>query len=266
MGEKNNQWWDWGLDKNISGSFPDSFSLMLGKPRLRLNNLKTSLRVPCLGLNPITDSISLQLKNGKSGWVLTFSMPNNGLDLVGWLVVLGLTAFETVFQSISSRLPKRGRKRRERIDESKNVQTTPTRTYYKRSRPLPYCNPNCRTPRNCKFTQLHRTTRPPPMCLNHYVLDILHRISNYTGLHHSNQKYQWNNSFIFAKNKINAYSFFIVIIIYQSYRKYFIYSRLSLSRSRRDPLKHFELSVLRHIRFAELRKIPIEHQISQMNM
>ena len=33
------------------------------------------------------------------------------------------------------------------------------------------------------------------------------------------------------------------------------YSRLSLSRSRREPLKHFEISVLR---FAELRKIPIE--------
>ena len=32
-----------------------------------------------------------------------------------WLVVLGLTAFETAFQSISSRLPKRGRQRRERI-------------------------------------------------------------------------------------------------------------------------------------------------------
>ena len=30
-------------------------------------------------------------------------------------------------------------KRRERIDESKNVQTTPTRTYCKRIRPLPYC-------------------------------------------------------------------------------------------------------------------------------
>ena len=50
-----------------------------------------------------------------------------------------------MFQSISGRLPKRGRKRRERIDESKNVQTTLTRTYCKRSRPLLYCNPNCRT-------------------------------------------------------------------------------------------------------------------------
>ena len=38
----------------------------------------------------------------------------------------------------------------------------------------------------------------------------------------------------------------------------YMYSQLSLSRSRRDPLKHFEISVLRHIRFAELRKIPME--------
>ena len=37
-----------------------------------------------------------------------------------------------------------------------------------------------------------------------------------------------------------------------------IYDRLLLSRSRRDPLTHFEISILQHIRFAELRKIPIE--------
>ena len=36
------------------------------------------------------------------------------------------------------------------------------------------------------------------------------------------------------------------------------YSRLSLSRSRRDLLKHFEISILRHIRCAVLRKIPME--------
>ena len=36
------------------------------------------------------------------------------------------------------------------------------------------------------------------------------------------------------------------------------YSRFSLSRSRRDPLEHFKISVRRHFRFAELRKIPIE--------
>ena len=32
------------------------------------------------------------------------------------------------------------------------------------------------------------------------------------------------------------------------------YSRLSLSRNRRDPLKHFKISVLRHIRFVVLRE------------
>ena len=31
------------------------------------------------------------------------------------------------------------------------------------SRPLPYCNPNCRTPRHWKFTQHLCTTRPPPL-------------------------------------------------------------------------------------------------------
>ena len=39
------------------------------------------------------------------------------------------------------------------------------------------------------------------------------------------------------------------------------YSRLSLSRNRRDPLKHFEISVLRHIRFVVLRK----KQLEQLN-
>ena len=37
-----------------------------------------------------------------------------------------------------------------------------------------------------------------------------------------------------------------------SRRLFLIYSRLSLSRSRRDSLEYFEISVLRHIRFAEL--------------
>ena len=49
--------------------------------------------------------------------------------------------FETIFQSISGRLPERGRKKTEMIDERKNVQTNPTRTYCKRNRPLP-CYPN----------------------------------------------------------------------------------------------------------------------------
>ena len=40
------------------------------------------------------------------------------------------------------------------------------------------------------------------------------------------------------------------------------YSRLSLSRNRRDPQKHFEISVLRHIRFVVLRK---KKQLEQPN-
>ena len=47
--------------------------------------------------------------------------------LVGWLVgCFGLNdPLRPVFQSISGRLPERGRKKRELIDERKNVQTTP---------------------------------------------------------------------------------------------------------------------------------------------
>ena len=84
-------------------------------------------------------------KNSVEFGVLPVCTLLTGNQLVGWLI-WALRPFETVFQSISGRLPERGRKRRKRIDDSKNVQTTPTRTYYKRSRPLPYCNPNCRTP------------------------------------------------------------------------------------------------------------------------
>ena len=74
-----------------------------------------------------------------------------------------LRQYFSLYRAISQREGERGEKR---IDESKNVQTTPTRTYYKSSRPLPYCNPNCRTPRHWKFTQHHRTTRPPPSRLS----------------------------------------------------------------------------------------------------
>ena len=47
-------------------------------------------------------------------------------------------------EPVSCRLPEKGRKRRERIEESKNVQTTPYRTYCKHNRHLPYYHPNCR--------------------------------------------------------------------------------------------------------------------------
>ena len=42
---------------------------------------------------------------------------------------------------------------------------------------------------------------------------------------------------------------------------YYTYSRLSLSRNRRDPKKQFEISVLRHIRFVVLRTKQFEQPI-----
>ena len=45
----------------ISGSFSDYLSFMLSKPRMRLNNLKTSLEFPCLGLSPIIDFFCLTI-------------------------------------------------------------------------------------------------------------------------------------------------------------------------------------------------------------
>ena len=70
-----------------------------------------------------------------------------------------LRQYFSLYRAVSRREGERGK----RIDESKNVQTTPARTYCKHNRPLPYCNQNCRTPRHWKFTQHHRTTRPPPV-------------------------------------------------------------------------------------------------------
>ena len=75
------------------------------------------------------------------------------MTTIGWLVgCLGfngpLRHYFSLYRAVSQREGERGEKR---IDESKNVQTTPTRTYYKRSRPLPYCHPNCRTPRHWKL-------------------------------------------------------------------------------------------------------------------
>ena len=55
-----------------------------------------------------------------------------------------LRQYFSLYRAVSQREVQRG----ERIEESKNVQTTPTRTYCKRKRPLPYYYPNCRTPRH----------------------------------------------------------------------------------------------------------------------
>ena len=82
------------------------------------------------------------------------------VHLVGWLFWVQ-RPFETVFQSISDRLPKRGRRSRERIDESKMSKQPPPAPTSSAVGPCPTFFPNCRTPRHWKLTQGHRTYRPP---------------------------------------------------------------------------------------------------------
>ena len=72
-----------------------------------------------------------------------------------WLVGFGFNGPLRQYFSLYRAVSQREGEREERMDESENVQTTPTRTYCKRNRPLPYCNQNCRTPRHWKFTQHH---------------------------------------------------------------------------------------------------------------
>ena len=60
-----------------------------------------------------------------------------------WLVgCFGLNGPLRQYFSLYRAVSQREGERTEVIDERKNVQTTPTRTYCKYNRPLPYCNPN----------------------------------------------------------------------------------------------------------------------------
>ena len=96
--------------------------------------------------------------------------------LVGWLFGWFNGPLRQYFSLYRAASPKEREKERERIDESKNVQTSPARTYCKRNRPLPYCNQNCRTPRHWKFTQHHRTTRPPPHIHRTQIITTMSRL------------------------------------------------------------------------------------------
>ena len=59
---------------------------------------------------------------------------------VGWLVgCFGFNGPLRQYFSLYRAVPQReGERKREKTDERKNVQTTPTRTYCKHNRPLPY--------------------------------------------------------------------------------------------------------------------------------
>ena len=115
----------------------------------------------------IRDCLALQLmlQNFKRSGDIRGLYVNDALNsrvqdwLVGCFGFNGpLRQYFSLYRTISQREGERG----DMIEESKNVQTTPTSTYCKRNRPLPYYHPNCRTPRHWKVTQDHRTTWPPP--------------------------------------------------------------------------------------------------------
>ena len=81
------------------------------------------------------------------------------MSLVRWLY--GLNGPLRQYFSLSGRLPKRWRKKKERIVESKNVQTTPPAHTASAIGSCPTIIQISRTPRHWKFTQDHCTTRPP---------------------------------------------------------------------------------------------------------
>ena len=87
------------------------------------------------------------------------SHAGNILKRLNWLVgCFGFNGPLRQYFSLYRAVSQREGERRARIDESKNVQTTPTRTYCKRNRPLPYCNQDCKTPRH---GSLPSTIAPP---------------------------------------------------------------------------------------------------------
>ena len=109
-----------------------------------------------LGKLPVPGRPTIRIWGWSGGAMVLGKLPVSGRPTV--LTTVGPTALAVGAGGSCLDIFKE-REKEERIVECKNVQTTPTRTYCKCSRPLPYCNPNCRTPRHWKFTQHHRTTQ-----------------------------------------------------------------------------------------------------------
>ena len=98
-----------------------------------------------------------------------------------------------------------------------------------------------RTPRHWRFTQHHRITRLP----------LENLVKKGSVLRYKN--------IISSGSNLPLLDLLVFRLTHHTRvgrKSVLLYSRLSLSRSRRDPLTHFEISVRRHSRnFAELRKI-----------
>ena len=122
---------------------------------------------------PVDSSILINWKSpfmnlGVSGVFIFYHL----YILVDWLFRV-YWPFETVFHSISGRLPMRGRKKREIIDERKNAQNTPPAPTASAIGPCSTAIQTSRTPRYWKFTQHHRTTRLLPIIFIDIAVDYM---------------------------------------------------------------------------------------------
>ena len=131
-------------------------------------------------------------------------LKRQGKKKIFWVGCFGFNGpfrqYFSLYRVVSQREGERGERQR-RVKMSKQP---PTRTYCKRNRPLPYYHPNCRTPRHWKFTQHHRTTRPPQVrnkCQNIDAVNFkkLDTLNNYR----SSSVIRWSFFFSFQNDPKN---------------------------------------------------------------
>ena len=77
-------------------------------------------------------------------------------EMVGWLVVLGLTAILRQYFSLHRAVSQRGRKKREMVDERKMSKQPPPAATARAEGPCSTLIQISRTPRHWKFIQHHR--------------------------------------------------------------------------------------------------------------
>ena len=115
-------------------------------------------------IGPCPTEIKIVGRPGTGSLPSTIAPPDHPLSKgkVGWLLVacFGLKGpFETVLKSISGRLPERGRKKREVIDERNNVQTTPTRPTASTVGPCPIVIQISTQLTNLRFKNVSKTSQ-----------------------------------------------------------------------------------------------------------
>ena len=101
-------------------------------------------------MNRVQPKTKVKMATNKTKTLYDYFSPEKRLSAaqICLPIMVGCFGFNGPFRQYFSLYRAVSQREGERVDESKNVQTTPTRTYCKRNRPLPYFNQNCRTPRH----------------------------------------------------------------------------------------------------------------------